>query len=171
MPLTKRIKAFTIIELLISMTLTVILVAFAFTAFNFMQKLFIDYSKQTKFITELNQLHNALFNLSSRATTIQKINDTSLIFKTDSVNTQLTINKENMLLKFALHTDTFHFECKNITNEVLIMSNDLPSQLIIKFDSDVYYKTQKFHVSFQKEYDAQAVLKSNLELQPPNEFN
>ena len=39
-----NIKAFTMIELLITMTLTAILVVFAFMGYNQIQKLFVDYS-------------------------------------------------------------------------------------------------------------------------------
>ena len=76
-----------------------------------------------------------------------------------------------MLLKFAAHTDTFHFESKDVSFKLLNMSNNQPSNLIQQFDASIFYKTQKFHVSFQKQYDAQSVLKSTLELQPPDEFH
>ncbi len=171
MQATKKIKAFTVFELLISMTLTVILVAFAYSSFSMMQKLFNDYTKQSAFILEINQLHTALFYISNKATTIQKKDDKTLVFNSDSSNTLLVINEKNVLLVFASHTDTFHFEPKNNTFKLLTLTNQLPSTLIKKFDSDVYYKTQKFHISFQKEYDAQHILKSTLEIKPLDEFN
>lgn len=171
MKLTKHIKAFTVFELLITMTLTVILVAFSYSGFSMMQKLFTDYTKQSNFISEINQLHTALFYLSDKATTIQKKDDKTLVFQSDSASTFLTMNDNAILLTFTSHTDTFHVEPKNTTFKLLTLTNQLPSTLIEKFDSDVFYKTQKFHLSFQKEYDAQHILKSTLEIQPLDEFN
>lgn len=171
MRINKSIKAFTIFELLISMTLTGILVAFAFTSFNMMQKLFNDYTKQSSFISDINQLHSALFYLSNKASGIEKLDDQHLLFKSDSSTTQLIMEEKNILLKFASHTDTFKLEPKDATITLLTMSNKLPSNLVEKFDCEVFYKTQKFHVSFQKQYDAQPILKSTLVLQPPDEFN
>lgn len=171
MQITKKIKAFTVFELLISMTLTGILVAFAFTSFNTMQKLFNDYTKQSVFISDINQLHSALFNLSNKAIGIEKIDEKNLLFKSDSSTTQLIIEEKNILLKFASHTDTFKIEPKDATMTLLTINNQLPSNLVEKFDCDLFYKTQKFHVSFQKQYDAQSILKPTLVLQPPDEFN
>ena len=171
MPINKSIKAFTIFELLISMTLTGILVAFAFTSFNTMQKLFNDYTKQSTFISDINQLQGALFYLSNKATDIEKTDDKHLSFKSDSSITQLIIEEKSILLKFASHTDTFKLEPKEATITLLTTSNQLPSNLVEKFDCNVFYKTQKFRVSFRKQYDAQSILKSTLALQPPDEFN
>ena len=171
MPINKTIKAFTVFELLISMTLTGILIAFAFTGFNMMQQLFNDYTKQSSFISEINQLHGALFYLSDKSTEIVKIDDKHLSFKSDSSTTQLIIEEKNILLKFTSHTDTFKLDPKDVTVTLLTLSNHLPSNLVEKFDCDVFYKTQKFHVSFQKQYDAQSILKSTLVSQPPDEFN
>ena len=171
MLINKSIKAFTVFELLISMTLTGILVAFAFTSFNTMQKLFSDYTKQSTFISDINQLHSALFYLSNKATDIEKIDEKHISFKSDSSITQLIIEENSILLKFASHTDTFKLEPKDATITLLTMSNQLSSNLVEKFDCEVFYKTQKFHVSFQKQYDAQPILKSTLVLQPPDEFN
>lgn len=170
-PINKSIKAFTVFELLISMTLTGILVAFAFTGFNMMQQLFNDYNKQSIFISDINQLHSALFYLSNKSSGIEKIDDKHLSFTSDSSTAQLVIEEKNILLKFASHTDTFKLEPKDATITLLTMSNQLSSNLVEKFDCDVFYKTQKFHVSFQKQYDAQPILKSTLVLQPPDEFN
>ena len=171
MPINKKIKAFTVFELLITMTLTGILVAFAFSGFNMMQQLFNDYTKQSNFISEINQLHSALFYLSNKAVDITKQDDKNIVFKTDSSTTQFILTDKTMLLKFAAHSDTFHFESKDVSFKLLNMSNNQPSNLIQQFDASIFYKTQKFHVSFQKQYDAQSVLKSTLELQPPDEFH
>ena len=158
-----KLKAFTVFELLISMTLTSILALFAFSGFSLMQQLFSDYTKQCTFISELNQLHSALYYMSNKATTIIKQNENSIVFKTDSANTELVLTAKTMLLKFPSHTDTFSFEPKQTTINLLKTNNEQLTNIVNQFDSDVFYKTQKFHVSFHKQYDAQSILKSELE--------
>lgn len=171
MQIKQPIKAFTVIELLISMTLTGILVAFSFTGFNQMQKLFNDYNQQTAFIAEMNQLHSALFYLSNRSASVEKTDDNTIVFRSDSSNTQFILNDKALLLQFPSHTDTFHFEPKDIAFEFLITGNQMPSKLVKRFDCDVFFRNQKFHVSFRKQFDSDQILKSTLELLPPDEFN
>lgn len=171
MPTKYRIKAFTVFELLLSMALSAILVAFAFMGFSQMQKLLHEYNNQSTFISDMNQLHSALFNLSHRANAIEKQDENTVLFRTDSASNQLLINKDNILLKFPSHTDTFHFEPKEVTFTLLQVNEQVPSKLIRQFDCTIFFKNQKFHVSFQKQYDAESVLKSTLELLPPDELN
>lgn len=165
------IKAFTVFELLISMTLSGILVAFAFMGFNQLQHLFTDYTKQSSFIAEINQLNTAFFNLSEKANLIEKENDKTLVFKTDSNLVKLLLEENTILLKFKSHTDTFHLEPKKTEVKTLNFTNEMPSNLVLQFDTDVFFKSQKFHVSFRKEYDAEHILKTVTELFPPDELN
>lgn len=166
-----HIKAFTVFELLISMTLSGILVAFAFMGFNQLQYLFTDYTKQSHFIVEMNQLNTAFFNLSEKADLIEKVNDKTLVFKRDSDQVKLLLEENTILLKFKSHTDTFHVAPKKTEFKTLNLNAETPSNLIIQFDMDVFFKSQKFHVSFQKEYDAEHILKTATELFPPDELN
>jgi len=171
MSINQPIKAFTVIELLISMTLTGILVAFSFMGFNQMQRLFNDYNQQTAFIAEMNQLHSALFYLSNRSASVEQVDDKTILFSADSVHTKFILNDKTMLLQFPSHTDTFHFEPKEITFDFMVTKGQLTSKLVKRFDCDVFFRNQKFHVSFRKQFDSQQILKSTLELQAPDELN
>jgi prepilin-type N-terminal cleavage/methylation domain-containing protein len=162
------LKAFTMIELLITMTLTAILVVFAFMGYNQMQKLFIDYSIQSKFISDYNQLNKALFLIANQSQTIEKNGEHNLHFKTDSNTVELEIADKAMLLKFKSHTDTFALEPKNPEFDFLKTGNGTPSNLIQNFNCNITYKSQKFRVSFHKDYDAASTLNATLVLLPPN---
>lgn len=171
MPIKHPIKAFTVFELLLSMALSAILVAFAFMGFNQMQKLLHEYNAQSTFISDMNQLHSALFNLSHQASAIEKQDENTLLFRSDSAGSQLLLHKDKILLKFASHTDTFHLEPKEAAFTLLQVNEQVPSKLLKQFDCTIFFKNQKFHVSFQKQYDTESVLKSTLELLPPDELN
>jgi Tfp pilus assembly protein PilE len=157
------------IELLITMTLTAILVVFAYMGYNQIQKLFIDYSVQSKFISDYNQLNKALFLIANQSQTIEKNGEHSLTFKTDSNSSELEMAEKTILLKFKSHTDTFELESKKPEFDFLKMGNGSASTLIQNFDCEVYFKNQKFRVSFHKDYDAASTLNATLVLLPPNE--
>ena len=162
-----KIKAFTMIELLITMTLTAILVVFAFMGYNQIQKLFVDYSIQSKFISDYNQLNKALFIISDKAQTIEKTSEHRVTFKTDSNSIELELAEKNILLKFKSHTDTFEFESNSPEYDILKIGNKNTSNLIQNFNCDVLFKKQKFRVSFHKDYDAVNTLNATLILLPP----
>jgi hypothetical protein len=166
---TNKLKAFTIMELLVSMTLTGILVVFAFMGYNQIQKLFVNYTVQSKFISDYNQLNKALFIVSERAAKIEVQDENVIAFKTDSNTVLLNMSNKKILLKFALHTDTFDLEAKEPQQEFLKTAGKLPSTLVKHFQCEVQFQTKKFRVSFHKEYDAASVLYTTLELLPPDE--
>lgn len=171
MPINKRLKAFTILELLVSMTLTGILVAFAFMGYNQMQKLFIDYNSQSNFISEYNQFQTVLANISQQASAIEHQDDKTLVFKTDSSSIQVILEDKATLLKLKQSTDTFHF---SITKPEFVFENNAAVSarpLIRQFQGSVLFRSQKFTVSFRKQYDAESTLKHALDINPPDEFN
>lgn len=165
----KKIKAFTMIELLITMTLTAILVVFAYMGYNQIQSLFINYTKQSQFISDYNQLNKALSLMAKQSQTIEKNSDHSFLFKTDSNSIELETTQTNILLKFKSHTDTFQLEPKKTDIVFLQLVDQTNSNIINHFDCEVQYQSQKFHVSFHKDYDAKSILNSTLVLLPTNE--
>lgn len=169
MRINHKLKAFTIIELLVSMTLTGILVAFAFMGYNQVQKLFVSYTVQSKFITDYNQLNKALMILSERAKTVEAQGEKIIAFKEDSNTVWLDMGSKNMLLKFASHTDTFAMEAQDIRFLPVTTSDQTALPLLRSFDCAVMFQSQKFRVSFRKQYDAATLLSTTLELLPPDE--
>ncbi|MDF2449495.1 MAG: hypothetical protein K0R26_1999 [Bacteroidota bacterium] len=169
MPIKQKIKAFTMIELLITMTLTGILVVFAFMGFNQIQQLFINYSDQSEFISDYNQLNKALFIIADRSQTIEKTGEHTLAFKTDSNFVELELAEKKMLLKFKSHTDTFNLGSQKPKFDFLKTGTGTASSLIQNFECEVLFQTQKFRVSFHKEYDAFSTLNATLVLLPPDE--
>ena len=161
----RKLKAFTMLELLISMTLTSILVAFSYMGYNQMQKLFLMYAKQHEFITEYNQLNSILQLHAEKADVIEKIDEQHIIFKKDSTTMRLEILPKSMVISYKQRIDTFHFEVKK-TNFELQQANE---RLIKGLSSDVFFENQKFRVSFSKQYDAESILNKVLEKEK-NEF-
>ncbi len=156
---SSKLKAFTMIELLISMALTSILVVFSYMGYNQMQKLFLLYAKQHEFITEYNQLNSILQLQAEKADVIEKIDEQHIVFKKDSTTLRLAILPKAMVLNYKQRIDTFHLETKK-TNFEFQQANEL---LITSLSSDVFFENQKFRVSFSKQYDAESILHHVLE--------
>lgn len=154
-----KLKAFTMIELLISMALTSILVAFSYMGYNQMQQLFLLYAKQHEFITEYNQLNSILQLQAEKADVIDKIDEQHILFKKDSTTLRLEILPKAMVISYKQRIDTFHFEVKKTSFE-LQQANE---HLITSLSSDVFFENQKFRVSFSKQYDAESILHQVLE--------
>jgi prepilin-type N-terminal cleavage/methylation domain-containing protein len=154
-----KLKAFTMLELLISMTLTSILVAFSYMGYNQMQKLFLMYAKQHEFITEYNQLNSILKLQAEKADVIEKIDEQHILFKKDSTTMRLEILPKSMVISYKQRTDTFHLEAKKINFEF----QQANERLITSLSSDVFFENQKFRVSFSKQYDAESILNKVLE--------
>lgn len=169
MRIKHKIKAFTMIELLITMTLTGILVVFAFMDFNQIQQLFINYTVQSEFISDCNQLNKALFIMADRSPTIEKTGEHTIVFKSDSNLVELELTEKEMLLKFKSHTDTFNLKSQKPEFDFLKTGNGSASSLIRNFECEILFQTQKFRVSFHKEYDTKSTLNAILVLLPPDE--
>lgn len=168
MPINRKIKAFTMLELLITMTLTGILVVFAFMGFNQMQQLFIDYTKQSSFINDYNQVNKALFIISGKSQIIEKTTDNTITFFADSNTIVLDITETALLLKFKSHTDTFYLKTETPEFDFLKIGSQ-STNYIQSFKCNVQFRSQKFLVSFSKQYDSESILKANLVINPIHE--
>lgn len=169
MQIKHKIKAFTLIELLVTMALTGILVVFAYMGYFQTQKLFENYTIQSKFINDYNQLNKALFLISNKAQTIEKAGEHSIDFITDSNRITLDVTEKTLLLKFKSHTDTFEMSSKNMKYIFLKMGNNITTNFIKNFECNVFFINQKFRVSFHKDYDATSILNATIIILPPNE--
>ncbi len=169
MLINKKLKAFTILELMISMTLTAILVVFAFVGYNNIQTMAIKYTQHHKFISDYTQLTKALYLISKQAKTITAPNTKQIVFKNDSSTISLNFNDHQILLNLSSHTDTFHLISKEIDISYFNRSN-LPEPILVKeMNCKIYYQNQKFNVSFHKDYDTQTELDTTLNLLPIDE--
>lgn len=152
--LNKKIKAFTLAEMLVTLALTSVLVTFSYLGLNSMQKLLVDYKNQHQFITQMNELNKRINLLFINANTITKLSDEKIIFNADSTESKVIFSDRYILTIKNNVSDTFHFDPKKlkITNEE--MSEPVYIALIKNLEFDIYFQKQKFHLTFSKNYDA-----------------
>ncbi len=168
--LNKKLYAFTLSELMITMALTSLMITFAYLGFNYIQKLLVQYNQQSSFINELNTLNDRLETLSGFKNLSFKEGDNTYVFKTDSATNYMEFKNETVLIKGDNSTDTFHLKALDIKNTYEILNNPLwQNRLLNKIEFDVSFEKQKFHVSFNKQYDSCTLLK--LEKENTNGLN
>lgn len=157
--LNKKIKAFTLAEMLVTLALTSIMVIFSYMGLSQLNKLLVQYRDQNIFITELNELNKRTSFLFNEANSIQKISETELIFRTDSAESKVIVDPSFILTVKNNKTDTFKLENKGlkIVNEEI--ASEASISLIKKLEVDIYFGKQKFHLIFIKNYDAFSKLK------------
>lgn len=154
----RKIKAFTLAEMLITLALTSIMVSFAYLGLSQLDKLLVQYSDQNLFITQLNELNKRTMILFDQAQSIEKVSETEIVFKTDSSESKLRFNPSFILTVRNNVADTFKLENKelNIVNEELTAES--PGILVKKMEFNIYFGKQKFHLIFIKNYDAYSKL-------------
>ena len=152
--MNKKIKAFTLAEMLVTLALTSVLVTFSYLGLNFMQKLLIDYKSQNSFISQMNELNSRLDFLFMKANAVTKMNEGDFVFKADSTESKVVFSDTYILTVKNNVTDTFKFEPKALkfVNEEMIENTS--ESLVKNIEFDVYFKKQKFHLTFRKNYDA-----------------
>jgi prepilin-type N-terminal cleavage/methylation domain-containing protein len=152
--LNKKIKAFTLAEMLVTLALTSIMVTFSYLGLSQMHKLLFQYSDQNLFITQLNELNKRAAFLFEEANSVQKKSETELVFKTDSAESKIVFHPSYILTIKNNKTDSFRLENKGlkIENEELVIESQISPVKRIEFD--IYFGKQKFHLIFIKNYDA-----------------
>ncbi len=161
---TKKIKAFTLAEMLVTLALTSIMIMFCYLSFNYLQQLLNQFRQQSFFITQLNELKKRGDALTTQPVLILKENDEKIVFKADSGESRLEFGEKNLLMTRAGRTDTFHLAGEKLNCGFEAFSNPLwQNRLVNQVEFDIYFQKQKFHLTFHKNYDA--VTKLNLEKQ------
>ena len=168
----KKIKAFTLLELLISLALTAVLVAFAFMSLGKIQYLFKLNHEQTKFINDITRFQQMLDVYSQTCNTVEKVNENQLVFKFDSTAAKINIETKYIILQKTHFTDTFFLPTQKPVIKTLTLSNELnQSNLVNRFETEVIFKNHKFRLSFRKQYAGEHALNLLLNTTPPDEFN
>lgn len=144
--------------MLVTLALTSVLVTFSYMGLSSMQKLLVDYKKQNSFISQLNELNSRLNYLFTKATLITKANERDFVFKTDSIESKIMFNESYVLTIKDNMTDTFRLEAKalKITSEE--MHENATTSFVKSLEFDIYFQKQKFHLTFNKNYDAYSII-------------
>jgi prepilin-type N-terminal cleavage/methylation domain-containing protein len=160
----KKLKAFTLAEMLVTLALTSLLLSFCYLSFNYVQQLLQQFSRQSFFITQLNEL-NKRSNLLMEAPGIVIKESEGLIFRSDSIDQSIKFTETSILITRFGKTDTFFMAADRPRCSFELLGNPAwQNRLVNQLEFDVHFQHQKFHLAFHKTYDAGTKL--NLEKEP-----
>lgn len=157
--LTKKIKAFTLAEILVTLALTSIVATFSFMGYTLIQKLLKQYNEQNFFITQINALNNRIHLLVSQPGDILKESENKFIFSSDTTISFITFNNTTVLLNRFNKTDTFKLKPEKLNVQFEPIKNPVwQNKMVNAFEFDIYFQEQRFHLAFHKSYDAYSKL-------------
>ncbi len=162
--LNKKIKGFTISELMVTLALTGIITSFAYLGFNYTQKLLKQFNEQNHFISQLNELNKRFTLLSNSANEIIKESDSKYLIKSDSSYCSLEFGVETILMNKTGFVDTFHLKTVNLEFNFEKLNNPAwEAKLVNSLSFNVLFEKEKFRISLNKHYDAYSKLKLETE--------
>jgi prepilin-type N-terminal cleavage/methylation domain-containing protein len=157
-----RLKAFTIVEMLITLALMSVVITMSYTTLTYMQKLFSSYKMQNKFINQYTDLKKRMDYESVKAAMVTEESEHNFLIHRDSIITLLQINDKAILLKRGEQCDTFNIIAKNIKVEYEPINNPAwNNKLIRSLQFETEFIKQKFNFTFTKNYEAALKLALN----------
>jgi prepilin-type N-terminal cleavage/methylation domain-containing protein len=150
-----KLKAFTVIEMIVVMALIGLVINFAFFTLSYIQKTTSIYKQQSKFISDLIELKKRLLFEENYAKTIEEVGDNTYVIKRDSVIRQLKLKDAYILFESTDQIDTLKLEIENIRKQnQLIVGKTKQVLLLTDLKFNIIYKKIKYPIHFQKQYDA-----------------
>ena len=108
----KHIKAFTILEVVISLAIMSIIIAMVYVIFTLLSKQLYQYSDQTEQVNNYNQLHTVLTRDMHNANSIMFV-DNTLLLMVNNDSLKYTHTNQRLIRTFLKSNDTFLIPIKN----------------------------------------------------------
>lgn len=120
----KHIKAFTILEVVISLAIMSIIIAMVYVIFTLLSKQLYQYSDQTEQVNNYNQLHTVLTRDMHNANSIRFI-DNTLLLLVNNDSLKYTYSNQRLMRTYLESNDTFLIPIKTfkMTEEATVLQN------------------------------------------------
>lgn len=154
----QKIRAFTLLELLIGMIISSIVIGFCYMSYSIIYKQYMSYKILKLEIVETIQFNSILNADFISAETILFDENILILNSTNRSQLQYDFNDNNILRKDGEVTDTFKLFPTNILPQYLIESEQSISSIVndFSFDSNVLGEPEHFH--FTKNYSAETMI-------------
>lgn len=149
------LKGFTIVEVLVTLALTSIVITFSYSALSYVQKLFLNYKDQNRFINEYSDFKRRMDYEALYAHSVVETSENVFVAFRDSLQTTIELLDRTVLMKRSGHCDTFHFSVKQIVKSYEMIRNPKYANRLLKTLSfETEFSKQKFNFRFYKHHDA-----------------
>ena len=158
----QKIRAFTLMELLIGMIISSIVISFGYGSYTVIYKQFLSFKEIKKDIVEKMQL-NTVINSDFMNAELVNYHDKKLTFTRIQSN-PLEYEFEDSLIvrKDQDVKDTFKLTSENIISKPILMNETGDTAVINTFSFDANVLGEKEHFEFTKIYSAQTLMNYEL---------
>ena len=159
----KKLYAFTLIELMVTLALTAMMIGLSYTGYNFIQKLFYQTTEQSDFINQVVELDKRFARISNAPGRILQQDEVSFVIDGDTISKKLEIRPDYILFHFPNITDTFRIRSCDLSVEYEPVPLNAGIRPVKRLSFNTLFEKEKFGLSLEKDYDA--FYKLNLNLQ------
>lgn len=157
-----KIRAFTLIEVIVAMILSGIVVAFAAIAFQLVSKQFMSFKKSGERINELFVFQYQLqMDVRESELILHEASGLKFIFD-DSKEATYLIYEENIIRENGNRTDTFFVRNADVESIIVPYSNLPGAEIVNYFSMQFNIEKDTVIAEFNKDYPASTLLKYGL---------
>lgn len=156
-----KLKAFTLLELLIGMLISSLMITFCYTGYSLIYRHFLNYKSIKEEIITSAQLHAALNNDFITSKTINFDADV-LTLTRKSAPPLLYIFKANNIIRTDNQTsDVFYLKTRNIKPITLDTSPNMQSPYLVSLSFETLFFNESKYFYFSKRYSATSIISEN----------
>jgi prepilin-type N-terminal cleavage/methylation domain-containing protein len=153
----QKLKAFTLMELLIGMIISAIVISFCYLSYTIIYKQYLSYKSVKKELVEAMELNAVCSRDIANADKVLFEENKLILLQEQHENVEYHFLETIVLRKNQEVIDTFKLAPVNIVPNYLIHSSGASSLLIsLSFDAMVF--GEQDHFQFQKLYDAETIV-------------
>ena len=159
----QKIKAFTLLELLVGMIISSLVIGFCFMSYFIIYKQYLNYRTTKQVISDVVLLNTVICSDFTKSNRITAVNENELIL--DYENKQVInyhFTPEFIIRKADETTDTFKINSSNcIPVYITDMENEKLSLItVFSFDTNVFGEQE--HLNFTKNYGADVIINESI---------
>lgn len=158
----KKVKAFTLMELLIGMIISTIVIGFCYMSYSLIYKQFMTYKAIKIELVEAMELNSVLNNDMGNSELILFDNNELTLVNEGKDALKYTFNETAVLRTAAAVVDTFKLKPINIVAHYLANENNL-SNVVLSFSFDTDVLGEQEHFQFSKLYDAEMIVSNAIQ--------
>jgi Tfp pilus assembly protein PilE len=156
-----KVRAFTILEVVISMLITAIVIAITYTSYSIISKSYGAFNDKNKTMADFALLDHLLRRDFAQAAFIQK--DAEGITLTAPNNNVRYTFSNDYILRQSLRTDTFKFTSQALQvsfehKPLLALSDTLEQNRVDEISFDLLYQNEKIPYHYQKDYSSENLI-------------
>ena len=156
-----KIRAFTILEVVISMLITAIVIAITYTSYSIISKSYGAFNDKNKMMADYALLDHLLRRDVAQAAFIQKDAE-GIALTTSNKNVKYTFSND-YIIRQSIRTDTFKFISQNVQlyfehKPLLTLSDTLEQNRVDEISFDLLYRNEKIPYHYQKAYSSENLI-------------